>query len=122
MGGFERVKKTDEEIIERLMEDTRGNKLKWYATTDDLIYAKHRKIYGNTVVDVIFKIFDQFEEQYSEFAYYDFHDGFDTILVLDIYFSKNNKKEIFCKRISAYQLKLSNLLAIVKPTTEKNDK
>jgi hypothetical protein len=122
MAEFERVKKTDDEIIDRLIEDTREEKLKWFASTDDLIYAKHRKIYGNTVVDVIFKLFDQFEEQYSEFAYYDFHDGFDTILVLDIYFSKNNKKEIFCKRISAYQLKLSNLVAIAKPIIEKKDK
>jgi len=116
-----RFKKSDSDIIDLLMEDTKKNKLEWYGE-DDMIYTKVTKNYGETKIDTIFKISDQLmEDEYgeNEMFGYEFQDMFSNVITLDIYMSKNGKKEIFCRRISIGQLKLSNLLEIVLPDLRK---
>ena len=115
---LERVKKTDEQIVERLMNDSKDHKFHWHKDSD-YIYTKLMKVHEDTKIDIIFKISDQLEqlEIYSEYQN-ELQDDFDSIITLDIYMRKNGKKEIFCRRISALQLKLSNLLEIVLPMIE----
>ena len=125
---LEKVKKTDEQIISKLLEDTKANKLRWYFVGEEraieYLYTKVRKevtIKGDkTIISTIFKIADQLiedDEQYSEFQ----EDIFAQVnlITLDVLFNKNNKKDIFCKRILGHQLKLSELVALVLPIAVK---
>lgn len=111
---LQRFKKSDSDIIDLLMEDTKKNELEWYGE-DDMIYTKISKKYGYTKIDTIFKISDQLiEEEYdNEIFGYEFQNMFSDVITLDVYMSKNGKKEIFCRRILTGQLKLSNLLEII---------
>ncbi len=117
---LQRFKKSDIDIIDLLMEDTKKGRLHWFGE-DDMIYTNVVEKYGETAVDTIFKISDQLiEDEYeNEMFGYEFQDMFSNVITLDIYMRKNNKKEIFCRRISTGQLKLSNLLEIILPNLEK---
>jgi hypothetical protein len=45
-----------------------------------------------------------------------------NIISLEVYLSKNSKKEIFCKRIIDHQLKLSELLGLAIHNMKKTPK
>lgn len=124
---LERVRKTDIEIIERLISDTKRGALNWYGD-DDYIYTRVVTTPVNEIrVDTIFKISDQQVEQETDDLFtYEFQDMFSAVVTLDIYMSKYRKsdgkwvassKEKFCRRlsISGTQLKLSELLETVLP-------
>lgn len=115
---LERHKKTDEQIIDQLMAESKKGLLNWYSD-NDYIYTRRIIKKNDTRVDILFKISDQLleDEIYSEYAYY--QDAFANMITLDIYMTKNHKKEIFIRRISSFQLKLSNLLEIVMPNVKK---
>ena len=127
---LERKKKTDEQIIDRLISETKNNTRHWYfvgkESEIEFLYTKVRKeveIRGTkTIIDTIFKISDQLIEEedddeiYSEFQY---PSQKNNIITLEIYISKNNKKEIFCRRISSHQLKLSDLVGVALPIAVK---
>lgn len=131
---LERVTKSDEEIIDLLMEDTKRGKLHWYEDDSDpdcnYIYTrminKYAKIPGKRDelrIDTIFKISDQLiEEEEDQDIGYEFQDLFNNMISLDIYMSKNLKKEVFCRRILTGQLKLSNLLEAILPNLQKKPK
>jgi len=100
-----KIMMASEQIIELLIKDTIGNKLHWYYDYD-YFYCKIMTQNKNTTVHTIFKLSETVFPN-SEFGYDDF------VVNLDIYISKNKKNEIFCKRISDYQLKLVELLNAV---------
>lgn len=118
---LERVSRSDKEIIDKLISDTKRNAIHWYNTTD-MIYCKIGKQIGNNLIFIIFKISDQMVEEYP-YNKFDFDqsssDVNDTVIVLDIYISKSNKREIFCKRIQDYQLKLINLIDTIIPAMKR---
>jgi len=118
--------KPEDEIISTLMRDTKDKKFTWYADPkEEILYCKRRlvkdpstNIKGNDKIDLIFKISDQLvEEEIDEddymFAEYQGFYPSRNLISLDISISKNNKKEIFCRRITSYQLKLTELLEII---------
>lgn len=99
------MNKTSEQIISLLIKDTIENKLHWYSD-DDYYYCRILTQKKNTIVHTIFKISE------TPFVNDDF--GYDDYAInLDIYLSKNKKKEIFCKRITGYQLRLIELMNAV---------
>lgn len=124
---LERIPKKNEQILDLLIDDTKKGKLHWYADNpNDFIYTKMVKIFtdkrGDTRIDTIFKLSDSiYEEEYPEmgFVSYEFQDLFNSLTTLDIYIKKNNKKEIFCKRISDHQMKLDELMRLVLVVMEK---
>lgn len=128
---LERVTKSDEDIIDLLMEDTKRGWLHWYEDDSDpdcnYIYTRMIKKYPKIIgkrnelrVDTIFKISDQLiEEEQDEDIGFEFQDLFNNMISLDIYMSKNLKKEVFCRRILTGQLKLSNLLEEILPNLQK---
>jgi len=128
---WEKKKKTDEQIINRLLDDTREGKLTWYFDEKlDYIYCRRcivkdgiSNIKGSDKIYIIFRLSDSSIEEEQE-PYYEFQDYFGTctILSLDIYMSKNLKKEIFCRRIIAHQLKLTELLGEINYVKKKRPK
>lgn len=129
---WEKKKKTDEQIINRLLDDTREGKLTWYFDEKlEYIYCRRgivkdgiSNIKGSERIDIIFRLSDSSIEEEQE-PYYEFQDYFMdacTILSLDIYMSKNLKKEIFCRRIIAHQLKLTELLGEINYVKKKRPK
>jgi hypothetical protein len=127
---LERVPKKNEQIIDLLINDTKKDKIYWYTDNpNDFIYTRMIKLYsdkrGDTRIDIIFKLSDSIYEEefeYPEMGYasYEFQNLFNSITTLDIYIKKNNKKEIFCKRISDYQMKLDELMRLVIIVMKKN--
>ncbi len=124
---LERIRKTNDKIIKSLTDDTKKGKLHWY-TDDKTIYTRLVKILGEdestTRIDLIFKISDEtIEDEYNDYAHYFGYEQSSlfetTIVTLEIYMSKNKKKEVFCKKISTDQLALSDLLGVILPIVEK---
>jgi hypothetical protein len=123
---LEKKRKTDSEIIENLTEDTKKGKFHWYGNST-LLYTRRRIVKssskGETNVDTIFKLFEQeIEEEYPIPMNFSYEYEMDPIVTMDIYISKNGKKEIHCKRITGFQFKLSQLMAIALDDAEKNMK
>lgn len=119
---LERHKKTDDEIVDRLTEESKKGLLNWYRD-QDFIYTRRIIKKDDTRIDILFKISDELleDEIYSEYAYY--QDAMGSMITLDIYMTKNHKREIFIRRISMPQLKLSDLLEVVMPNVKnKPDK
>lgn len=119
-----KVKKSDEDIIDQLMEDTVDGRFEWYAK-NDIIYTKLEKTYDGTKVELDFELSDTLlEDEYAENAMfgYEFQDMFSNMITLDIFMCKNNKKKVFVKRISMHQLKLSDLLEKIMPLVKNREK
>jgi len=116
------MEKTPSEIINLLINDTVNNKLHWYYDKQrDYYYCRVRTDKKNNIIDTIFKLSEQ-SLPYSEFGCY-FEEYDDFVIYLDICISKNKKKEIFCKRIQDYQLKLLELSsAVTRSAVNKKDK
>lgn len=99
--------KTNEDIIDNLLSDTRTNKIIWFSD-DDIFYTK---INVKDDINIIFKFSDTYEEEeeYTEFGAYMDMFSF-NMLTLDVYLTKKYKKEMYCKRITSNQVKLQDLL------------
>jgi hypothetical protein len=128
---LDKVKKTDEQIINKLLDDTREGKLSWYSDmTLNYMYCRRRivkdpssNIKEEDKIDIIFKLSDDIVEQEQDTFPYEFQDYFSdsyTIISLDIYMSKNLKREVFCRRVTNHQLKLTELMSEVIHVLKKN--
>lgn len=111
------IKKTDEEIIDLLILDTKRSKLKW-VTKDDTITSKKINVYGSNVITTIMTLSDELVEDEELINIYGYSAEFSNyitqnVISLDIYMNKNGKKNIFCRRIIAHQLKLSDLIMVI---------
>lgn len=115
---LERFKKSNIDIINRLMNDTKLDKLHWYYKDDDILYTKIILLEKGSRITLIFEITDV-DSGYDNYSEYDFHN---SMIVLDIFLSKkNNKNRIFIKRISDYQIKLSDLtMEVIKKAKKLN--
>ena len=120
------VKKSDEEIINLLILDTRRSNLKW-EYTDDTITTKKISVYGSNVITTIMTISDELVEDEELVNMYGYSAEFTNyisqkVVSLDIYMNKNGKKNIFVRRIVSHQLKLSDLIQTIydqkKPTVK----
>lgn len=119
------MKKSEEDIVDRLMEDTMNGRLNWYKD-DEYIFCTVRTEKETDIVDMIFRIWEEsYMDEYTGYVGYDIEDEDDEyFIILDIYMRKNKKgKEIFIGRIKSYQLKLTELLNVVlkikKPKPKK---
>jgi len=100
--------RSEDEIIERLIDDTMRNKLHWYSK-DDFSYCTVRTEKTGNIIETIFRL-SEIEEPMDIM----FTDYGEYLIVLDVYMRKNKKpKEIFCFRIKSFQLKLVELLTAV---------
>jgi hypothetical protein len=109
------AKKSEEDIVDRLMDDTIQGKLNWYKD-EEYIYCSVRTEKGTDIVDTIFRIWEEsYMNEFTGYVGYDIEDEDDEyFIILDIYMKKNKKgKEIFIWRIKNYQLKLTELLNVV---------
>lgn len=127
---LEKKKKSNNEIIESLIKDTKDNKFKWYRNQDELFYARRRKIvktkYGETILDIIFRIYEQeighddYYDEYSNFSWEYQQLMKEKLITLDILITKNGKKEILCRKMTNYQHNLKTLIKeIIKVYNEK---
>lgn len=104
------VVKTDEQILDIILSDTRSGNLLWKIDRD-IRYSRYSFTHNDSnKIDLIFKLSeDLMEDEDFDHMYYNF--SMENI-TLDIYLSKNNKKEFFCKRIFTFQYKLNEIMRI----------
>ena len=109
------MKKSDEDIVDSLMEDTMKGKLIWYKD-DEYIFCTISTEKGTEIIETIFRLWEEsYMNEFSNYMGYELEDEDDEyLIILDIYMRKNKKgKEIFIGRIKNYQLKLTELLNVV---------
>jgi hypothetical protein len=107
--------KKEEDIVDKLMEDTMNGKLNWYKD-DEYIFCTVRTEQGTEIIDTIFRLWEEsYMDEFSGYMGYDIEsEDDDYFIILDIYMKKNKKgKEIFIGRIKSFQLKLTELLNVV---------
>jgi len=115
MGDLDRIKKTDIQIIERLIRDTSNNKIHWYEDSfENVFYARtltlskdqKTKVFLKFEISTIDDTDDNFAVEFSEVYY-------GEVLQLNILMKKNSNKEIECRKITEYQHELSELTNLV---------
>ena len=119
--------KTDDEIVDSLIDDTMSNKINW-DSDNNYIFCK---IKINSDIDLIFRIYDisHEEEDDDDFdmyrldgRYYD--NRYDTsvrIINLSVSMKKKNiSKETYIKNIKTSQMRLMYLLEYITPTLKNN--
>lgn len=133
MYDYDRIRKSNEDLIEDLTHDTFERKLRWYGDDSMDYYYCRRRVIKNDIsnikddkdkIDIIFKISESLVDEEEDDVPYQFQAYYESYpsISLEIYMSKNGKKEIFCKRIMDHQLKLVELLSTVVHNSEKKPK
>jgi len=119
--------KTDDEIVDSLIDDTMSNKINW-DSDNNYIFCK---IKINSDIDLIFRIYDisHEEEDDDDFdmyrldgRYYDNrYDMSVRIINLSVSMKKKNiSKETYIKNIKTSQMRLMYLLEYITPTLKNN--
>jgi len=119
--------KTDDEIVDSLIDDTMLNKINW-DSDNNYIFCK---IKINSDIDLIFRIYDlsHEEEDDDDFdmyrldgRYYDNrYDMCVRIINLSVSMKKKNiSKETYIKNIKTSQMRLMYLLEYITPTLKNN--
>lgn len=117
MENISHFKKSDIEIIDKLILDTQRGKIFWYHKNDDVIFSKLHIIHNGNIITLTFELSD-IDSDFDEYTEYSFQ--LDKLVILDIFLSKKNiKKRIFCKRISSCQMKLFDLIVEVMNVVKK---
>lgn len=102
-------KKTDEEIVTALTQDTEQNKIHW-SSNEQYIFSELKVGEG---IEIIFRISDinKYEEEDEYYSRYQFYEMNDNELILSVSLKKNTlKQEIFIKRLNVSQMQLLFLL------------
>jgi hypothetical protein len=109
MGRIDNMRKSDNEIVDRLLKDTKSGSLNWYLNELDMyVYTRVITVDNSNRIDVIFKLLEGLDnDDYFAVEYAELYN--DNLVYLDIYMTKNKGNEIFCRRISKEQNKLTEL-------------
>ena len=123
----EKVGKNNEEIIDLLILDTKEKNIKWDASTDNKITTKKVFFYGELKITFTIIILDELvedEESVNIYGYSVEYADYITknIATLSIYMNKNDKENIFIKKIVSDQLKLSDLIQSIYELEYTNKK